>query len=56
MSTIRIWLSRLRPWRGSGAGRGPNAAEEDPLAPLVETAKLLEYGAGRFDEPEDDDL
>ncbi|MCX5554921.1 hypothetical protein [Streptomyces sp. NBC_00038] len=56
MSTIRRWLSRLRPWRGSGAGRSPNAAEEDPLAPLVETAKLLEYGAGRFDEPEDDDL
>ncbi|WP_326725455.1 MULTISPECIES: hypothetical protein [unclassified Streptomyces] len=52
-STIRRWLSRLRPWRGSGEGRGLSTAEEDPLAPLVETAKRLEYGAGRFDGPEE---
>ncbi|MFF1680548.1 hypothetical protein [Streptomyces sp. NPDC058256] len=59
MSTIRRWLSRLRPWRGSSAGRGLSATQEDPLAPLVETANRLEYGAGRFDEAdesEDDDL
>jgi hypothetical protein len=50
---IKRGLCRLRAWKGCSQWFGGRHAERDPLAPLVETAKRLDYGAGRFNEPQD---
>jgi len=56
MSTIEKCLSRFRFRKDGGMPfRWRYDAEEDPLAPLVETARRLQYGAGRFVEPGDED-
>ncbi|WLW53850.1 hypothetical protein [Streptomyces sp. YU58] len=49
------WFSRLRAWQDRSPWFGWRRTARDPLAPLIETARRLDYGAGRLAEPQDPD-
>lgn len=55
---ITRWLSRLHTWRarqGCSPWYDRRHTAQDPLAPLIETAQRLDYGAGQFTERHEHD-